>query len=146
MEYNIGERVRIREYKDIPPSAQDKGVAKNAGNDGEIIDKLWSAAKDCMVYRIRFDGVQYASKTLFVEGTFDRITDLLARISYEWEFEYLDNVVVAIFYEINEDSKKEIARGHGHIIHQGAEGIVQASAYAVKKAWAPLNGKGCKLC
>ena len=145
MEYNIGERVRIRAYKDIPPSAQDKGVAKNAGNDGEIIDKLWSAAKDQMVYRVQFDGVPYASKTLFLEGQFDRISDLLAKVTYEWEFDYLDNVVVARFYELTEDSKTEIARGHGHIIHEGAPGILQASAYAVKKAWAILNDKGGKL-
>ena len=145
MEWNIGERVRIRAYEDMPESVKDKGAARGSGKDGEVIDKLWSAAEDCMVYRIRFDGVPYPSKTLFVEGQFDRISDLLARVSYDWEFEYLDNVVVAIFYEVTEESRTEIARGHGHIIHEGAPGIVQASAYAVKKAWAVLNNKGGKL-
>lgn len=141
MEYNIGERVRIRNYEDCPDSVKHKGIAKNAGNDGEIVDKLWSAARDCMVYRIQFDGVDRPSKSDFVEGTFDRISDLMARRTYAHEFEYLDKVVVAIFYETDiKGNKTEIARGHGHIIHEGSVGIAQASAYALKKIYEKMNG------
>lgn len=141
MEFNIGERVRIRKYENIPASAQNKGIAKNSGNDGEIVDKLWSAARDQMVYRIHFDGMPRPSKTDFAEGTFDRISDLMARVTYSHEFEYLDKVVVAIFFETDaEGNKTEIARGHGHIIHEGALGIAQASAYALKKLYEKMNG------
>ena len=31
-------------------------------------------------------------------------------------------------------------RGHGHIIHEGAMGIAQASAYALKKIWQKMEG------
>jgi hypothetical protein len=140
MEFNIGERVRIRRYEDMPDSVKHKGIAKNSGNDGEIVDKLWSAARDCMVYRIQFDDNSRVSKTDFDEGTFDRIEDLM-EVTYAHEFEYLDNVVIGIFYEVDQDGNKtEIARGHGHIIHEGALGIAQASAYALKKLYEKMNG------
>lgn len=139
MEFNIGERVRVRRYEDIPEDIKSKGFVKNVGKDGEIVDKLWSAAEDRMVYRIYFDGMLKASATLFPEGTFDRISDLV-RVSYVYEFDNLDNVVVARFYEVDADGNKtEIARGHGHLIHTGALGIAQASAYALKRIWKDLE-------
>jgi hypothetical protein len=141
MEFNIGERVRIRRYEDMPDSVKHKGIAKNAGNDGEIVDKLWSAARDCMLYRIQFDGFDRVSKTDFPEGTFDRISDLMARKTYTYEFEFLENVTVARLYEVDGDGNKtEIAKGHGHMIHDGALGIAQSASYALKRIYQALNG------
>ena len=141
MEFNIGERVRIRRYEDMPDSVKHKGIAKNAGNDGEIVDKLWSAARDCMLYRIQFDGFDRVSKTDFPEGTFDRISDLKARKTYTYEFEFLENVTVARLYEVDGDGNKtEIAKGHGHLIHDGAKGIAQSASYALKRIYQDLNG------
>lgn len=141
MEFNIGERVRIRRYEDMSDSVKHKGIAKNAGNDGEIVDKLWSAARDCMLYRIQFDGFDRVSKTDFPEGTFDRISDLKAKVTYTYEFEFLENVTVARLYEIDGDGNKtEIAKGHGHLIHDGATGIAQSASYALKRIYQDLNG------
>ena len=141
MEYNIGERVRIRKYEEMPDSVKHKGITKNAGNDGEIVDKLWSAARDQMVYRIQFDGFDRFSKTDFVEGTFDRLSDLKAKKSYTYEFDYLDTVTVARLYEVDENGNKtEIAKGHGHLIHDGALGIAQSASYALKRIYQDLNG------
>ena len=141
MEFNIGERVRIRRYEDMPDSVKHKGIAKNAGNDGEIVDKLWSAARDCMLYRIQFDGFDRVSKTDFPEGTFDRISDLKARKTYTYEFEFLENVTVARLYEVDGDGNKtEIAKGHGHMIHDGAKGIAQSASYALKRIYQYLDG------
>lgn len=133
MEFNIGERVRVKAYECIPEEIRSKSFVKNAGKDGEIVDKLWSAAEDKMVYRIHFDGMAKASATLFLDGTFDRISDL-NKVTYLHEFEYLENLVVARFYEVDSDgNKREIGIGHGHIFHEGAYGIAQASSYALKK-------------
>ena len=52
------------------------------------------------------------------------------------EIEILDNVVVGII----KNDGKEIARGHGHRIHEGSDGIVQAISYAFKKCWEKTNG------
>jgi hypothetical protein len=51
------------------------------------------------------------------------------------EVEILDSVVVGI---IKKDGK-EIARGHGHRIHEGSDGIIQAISYAFKKCWEKVN-------
>jgi hypothetical protein len=140
MEFNIGERVRIRAYEDMPESIRNGWIAKKQGKDGEIVDKLWSAAMDQMVYCIRFAGVATPSRTFFAEGTFDRISDLIPKVTYVYEFDNLEKVVVARFYEVDEDGKKtEIARGHGHLIHEGALGIAQASAFALKRIWKDLE-------
>jgi hypothetical protein len=60
---------------------------------------------------------------------------------YRFEFFYDDNVVIVSMY----DGDTLIERGHGHIIHSGADGIAQAASYAMKKLWAKLNDKGGDL-
>jgi hypothetical protein len=141
MEYNIGERVRIRRFEDIPAEVANKGYGKHSGKDGEIVDKLWSAARDRMIYLIRFDGQNRESRTHFVEGTFDRLSDLRKKVTYTYEFDFLENVTVARLYEIDDDGNKtEIAKGHGHLIHDGALGIAQSASYALKRIYRDLNG------
>lgn len=52
-----------------------------------------------------------------------------------------DNLVIGVIYEIQHGVKTEVARGHGHIIHAGALGIVQATSYAFREAWRALAFK-----
>jgi hypothetical protein len=54
---------------------------------------------------------------------------------YYHEIEYLENVVLVILYEATETGPVEIARSHGHIIHEGVAGIAQAASYAMKGVW-----------
>jgi hypothetical protein len=54
---------------------------------------------------------------------------------YFHEITYLDNVVLVVLYEATEGGKVELARGHGHIIHEGAAGVTQATSYALKRIW-----------
>lgn len=134
MNYKIGDRVRVRQYEDLPEEIRHRGLGKSAGKDGTVVDVLWSGAKDCYVYRIQFDGVDTPSRTDFPEGSFDLISEL-ERPTYSYELEFAENLVVARLYETVGDSKKMIARGHGHIFHDGALGIAQASSYALKKIY-----------
>ena len=139
MAFNIMDRVRVKQYEDLPEEVKNRGLGKHAGKDGEIVDILWSNAKDCYVYRIKFDGCTIPSKTDFVEGTFNLIADL-EKATYTYEFEFAENLVVARLYEVKDDSKRMIARGHGHIFHDGALGIAQASSYALKRIYRFLAG------
>ena len=141
MNFNISERVRVRQYEDLPEEIKHKGLGKHSGKDGEIVDVMYNNAKDCYVYRIHFDGSDRPSQTDFVEGSFDLISEL-EQATYTYEFEYAENLVIARFYEIKGDSKKMIARGHGHIFHDGAYGIAQAASYAMKKIYKFLEGDG----
>lgn len=56
------------------------------------------------------------------------------------EIEYLDGLVLVVLYEATEDGPKELARAHGHIIHEGAEGIAQATSYAMRLIWFRIHG------
>lgn len=143
MEFKIGERVKIKSYLDIPEEARNKGIAKVTDEEGEIVDKLYSEARGCTVYKIHLDGYDRPSKCEFVEGTFDIVEDV--EVEYTYEFEYLENLVVARLYEINVyGQKKEIAKGHGHIFHDGAYGVAQAASYALKRICEDLGGGSLK--
>lgn len=139
MEFNINDRVRVRQYDDIPEVLRNRGLGKSAGKDGEIVDIMWSNAREAYVYRIQFDGCDMPSRTDFIEGTFDLISEL-EKAEYTYEFEYAENLVIARLYEIKGDAKKLIARGHGHIFHDGVLGIAQAASYALKRIYKDLEG------
>lgn len=134
MEFRIGDRVKVKEYDNLPESAKNKGLGRNAGKEGEIVDILYSNVKECYVYRIHFDGADQHSKTDFVEVTFDFATNK-DKPAYTYEIEVLENLVVARLYQIVDGCKTEIAKGHGHIFHDGAYGVAQAASYACKKLW-----------
>lgn len=138
MELNIGDRVRVKEYTDIPEQARNKGIARLAGCEGEIIDKLVSSATRCTIYKLQLDDYSLPSKADFTEDTIEFVPEE-DEPQYDYEFEYLENLVVARLYEINGDEKVEIAKGHGHIFHDGVVGIAQASSYALKKILESVN-------
>lgn len=132
MEFNIGERVRVKKYDDLPEAIKNKAMGKLCGKDGEIVDKLWSGAKGCYIYKIRFDGCGITSSVDFPTKSIDLISELDKK-TYTFTLEVLDNLVLARLFEGDEESKTEIARAHGHIIHEGVVGITQAASYALKK-------------
>jgi hypothetical protein len=136
--YNIGDRVIIKAYEDISTESRTKGMARLCGKKGTITDKLYSECFDGFVYTIKFDDFEVPSKKRWTGDCFTRHTE--PTTTYHYEFEYLENVVVAKFYEVKGETKTEIERGHGHIIHEGAKGIAQASAYALKKIFEKMNG------
>ena len=123
-EFTIGERVRIRDYNDIPEEHRTQGVSKMCGEIGTIEDVFYSEGKKCNLYVIQFDNFTKSLKMWRAE-LLEKVDE---SVSYEYEFEYLDNVVVARLYEVTEDSKTEIGLGHGHIFHEGAVGIAQAAS------------------
>ena len=137
-EFQIGDRVRVKEYSDIPEGLRTKGVARLHGCVGTIVDKLYSEGNQGYVYSIQLDDYEVKSKKMWRAEMLEPCDE---EVSYGFEFEYLDNVVVAIFYEYGEDSKTEIARGHGHIIHEGAVGIAQAASYALKRLYFKMTDK-----
>lgn len=137
-EYKIGDRVVIRAYKNVPVESRTKGMARLSGKKGTIVDKLFSQHFDGFVYTIKFDDFDIPSKKMWTEDMFYILLEI--PVEYRYEFDILDNVVVARFFEIKGETKTEIEIGHGHIIHEGARGIAQASSYALKKIFEKMNG------
>lgn len=138
MEFNIGDRVRVRDRENLPEEMKTKGISRITGMDGVIIDKMWSGARGCTVYKPQLDGFKVPSKVDYLEGSFDLISEL-EQATYTYEFEFAENLVIARLYELKSDSKKMIARGHGHIFHDGALGIAQAASYALKRIYKLLE-------
>ena len=58
--------------------------------------------------------------------------------AYRCDVEIADNVVVVRLLDASGD---EVARGHGHIIHEGALGIAQAVSYASRRVLYVLDDK-----
>lgn len=61
-------------------------------------------------------------------------------LPYFHEITYMDGLVLVVLYEATEDGQKELARSHGHIIHEGVEGIAQAASYAMRGVWYKVQG------
>lgn len=118
--FNIGDKVKL---------VSDSSVK------GTIIDRFHSELSnhEC-IYIFSHDNDDEE------EMVYEDEIDLIDEVSYQHEFEYLDNLVIAKFYEIRGTNKTEIARGHGHIIHEGALGVAQASSYALKKVYENMGG------
>ena len=151
-EFYIGDRVRVKDYTEVSdvqkaktikdkPYMWNAGKAKIAGKEGVIVDKLYSEAHSRFIYFLHLDGYEIKSHAQFDGDSLEVIQN--EPITYCHEFEYLDNVVIARFYEVRGDQKTELARGHGHIMHDGAFGIAQASSYALKKIMdkIPMEGQ-----
>ena len=115
MNFAIGDKVRI--------------IKDTDRQTGEVVDRVFSDATQSYMYIVKKDSTN--RKSLYT----DEDIELVHELYYKAEVEILENVVVGIVYEMNGDNKIEVARGHGHIIHNGAEGIVQATSYAFKRAW-----------
>lgn len=121
---NIGDRVKV--------------TTRNGLDTGKVVDKLWSNAYGCHLYKVQPDSYHRAATQMYRE---DEISVIEDEASYEWTFEMAGgNTVIAILRKVNGDTVEEVARGHGHIIHEGVVGYAQASSYAVKKAYERLNG------
>lgn len=148
MEFNIGDRIKVKEYSALNEDQKAKRgdsphcftprKACLCGLFGKIVDKMYSEAHDVFIYKVLFDGCETPSSAQFTADAFCQPS--LNIESYTYTIEVEDNVVVANLYEVCGNEKKWIARGHGHILNDGVGGFAQAASYALKKIYEKLNG------
>ena len=123
MHFNIGDVVRVK------------------NEVATVVDRLYSEIEGRYLYRLRFEGEDRTNSAFFLE---EDIVSYMAEPNknYIVETEILNNVVIIKIFKSEKDSlvKEELVRGHGHIIHEGDVGIVQALSYALKKAYEKING------
>lgn len=124
MSFYIGDRVKIAGGK----------------ISGVIVDKLYSEAADRFTYMVEHDGGTGQVTSLFEDGI-----RKYEEVSYRVAVDCFEGVVTVIVYECCGEKEVEVARGHGHDIHGGRDGFVQALSYATKKAWGKLNNRGGNL-
>lgn len=144
MELNIGSIVIIKHPISIEsrckgdPTTWTKRKGNTAGLKATIVDKMYSEAEARFLYRIRLEGENFTRAAFYTEEDF-AIDDGKSK-EYSIETEVIDNVAIAIIYKTVDGEKKEIVRGHGHIIHEGDIGVIQALSYSLKKAYEKING------
>ena len=104
---------------------------------GVIEDILYSNANDEFIYSVHWDCVGMPSISQHKNEELYLIEDR----EYRYDISLHENVVVAVLYErINSADEIEVARGHGHIIHEGVLGFTQAASYALKRIMLSVNG------
>lgn len=121
MEFNIGDRVRSLTF----------------GEEGVIEDKMFSKKMGVWLYTIQFDGSRFPFAKAFRAEDLEFESD---PTEYRWELFVADrSLVTAVMYETVNGEEREVARNHGHIIHEGVIGIAQAASYAMKKIYIGMN-------
>lgn len=122
-------------------SINDKVKVKDglpyAGCIAEVVDILEGKHTGKIMYRVKI--VETETEFLFADIDLEKYEE--KKHEYRFDFFYDDKVVIVSMY----DGDDLIERGHGHIIHSGADGIAQAASYAMKKLWAKMNDKGGDL-
>lgn len=120
MAFNIGDR-----------------VTTISGLQAVITDKMYSEKKSAYWYGIQYDGMAQEEDILFEESDLELFKEEPPQYKVETTIE--DGVVIVEVFEITKDSKTIKARGHAHIMHNGALGIVQATSYASRRALLSIN-------
>ncbi len=143
MEYNIGDIVTIKQVEAVAvrsmgdPTAWMKRKSSTAGKTATIVDKMFSEAESKFLYRILIEGESIPRAAFYTDEDFksEDVDD-----GYRIDTKVLDNVCVVIIYRNDGGCWVEVSRGHGHRIHEGEVGIIQAFSYAIKKAYEKING------
>lgn len=108
----------------------DKVVLSKTLKEGFITDGF-ATVLGKMVYEVELES---GERIYCEESDFLNKQESAFRI----EVEQADNVIIVRLLDANGN---EVARGHGHIIHEGALGIAQATSYASKRILADLDEK-----
>lgn len=106
----------------------------STNESGTVTDRMYSEAKSKFLFVIK----PHNGGRSFVRPE-DEIEAFIKPAEYNIKTDIADNVVVVIISEVRAGNEVEVCRGHGHIIHGGAEGIAQALAYASKGALAKID-------
>lgn len=119
-------------------SLGDKVRTRNGAEAGIVVDVLRSDTMSGRFCRVLFDGEPNASRVIYDADDLVLVEDAK---HYDYELRSEDGVVVAVLYEGCGDLRREVARGHGHIIHDDPLlGYTQAASYALKKIYQSLGG------
>lgn len=118
-------------------------LVQSSDGIGTVSDIFKSAQGSAAMYKVELEALNCETPTmcLYHEEDLEHYRPAMEQViqlrNVEIRAEIADNVVIAIFYV----DGKEVARGHGHIIHEGSDGIIQAFSWASKKAWLELDDK-----
>ena len=149
MAFNIGDQVRVKRFDEIPatrkanmvggdPHLWNQGKSRSGGKTGKVIDKLYSEAYGCNIYRVILDGYDRPTRNVFTDECIEMIQENPTDFSYD--IRRIDDKIRAILYRKQADgSLDEIGVGYGYILHENMEGIAQAASYAMRMLFKNTN-------
>ena len=104
---------------------------------GKVTDVMYSSHKKAYTYEVTNEE---GAVQLFSEEELEPVSEKNG-YSMDIKIDIASNVVIATLYEESEDTMTPLAKGHGHMIHQGKLGVAQAASYACKKLYESLGGE-----
>lgn len=104
---------------------------------GKVTDLMYSARKDEYTYEVCCDN---NLTDLFKEDELELVSEK-KDYSMTIQIDIAKNVVIASLFEDDGYDLKPLAKGHGHLIHEGELGVAQAASYACKKLYESLGGE-----
>jgi hypothetical protein len=150
-EWNIGDQVKVIDHEAIPAERRVKSAGGNpalwsasksrlTSMIGEVVDKLYSEAHGCHVYKLKLDGFDKVSAALFVGDDLEELpkpkVEEKTESGIHFKVEIHDDVAVARMM----DGEVQLGIGHGHVLHAGTLGIMQAASYAMKRCYESMGG------
>ena len=103
---------------------------------GKVTDVMYSSSKDAFTYEVTNE---QTGAELLSEEELQPVPEKKG-YSMDIRIDVASNVVIATLYEETGDTKSPLAKGHGHMIHEGALGVAQAASYACKRLYESLGG------
>ncbi len=104
---------------------------------GVVSDILERRTTSSVLYEVTGDGREKPSNCLLKE---EDLVLLGKEYSMQIQIDIAQNVVIASLYEVVDPNMRPIAKGHGHIIHEGEYGIAQAASYACLRLYKSMGG------
>lgn len=102
----------------------------------EVMDAFYSIRCNKWFYECR-------DPETMTDGTYGEENLELApakQFSMDIRIDIANNVVIASMYEVVGPNMRPIAKGHGHLIHEGEIGIAQAASYACYRLYNSMGG------
>ena len=99
---------------------------------GKVTDVMYSAHKKTYSYEVTNEE---GAVQLFAEEELEPIAEQ-KNYSMTIQIDIANNVVIATLFE----DESPLAKGHGHLIHDGELGIAQAASYACKRLFENMGG------
>lgn len=148
-EWNIGDQVKAIDLEEIPADRRVKTAAGNpalwsgsksrlAGMVGDVVDKLYSEAHGCHVYKLQLGGFEKVSAALFIGEDLEELPKAEEKTErgIHFKVDICGDVVVAQMM----DGDMQLGIGHGHLLHSGNLGIMQAASFAMKRCYESMGG------
>lgn len=114
MAFEIGDKVIVK-------------VEKGRSEHGTVFEVLNGRATDICLYGVTLE----SKEQVWVKPENIAPVHIEQVFTIEVDIPSENNIVIVKMMA----NGNEIARGHGHLIHAGAEGIAQAMSYACKRIW-----------